>query len=158
MTRPQSLWGIHVDEMPNFYMMIGPQSLNPVTNVTLLCEEQAKYIAELVSRMAADGQTEVEPTAEAVAAWTEKCNESSDGKVWLRCNNWYMKTTKTDAAANRERSVGMYMVSSANVPQPFSRATFPTAERVRGQGNYTEYLREFLGGAGGSQDELLAFS
>ena len=53
MTRPQSLWGIHVDEMPNFYMMIGPQSLNPVTNVTLLCEEQAKYIADLVSRMAA---------------------------------------------------------------------------------------------------------
>ena len=119
MTRPQSLWGIHVDEMPNFFMMIGPQSLNPVTNVTLLCEEQAKYLAELVSRMAADGQTEVEPTAEAVAAWTEKCDASSDGKVWLRCNNWYMKTTKTDAAANRERSVGMYMVSSANVPQPF---------------------------------------
>ena len=40
-----------------------------MTNVTLLCEEQAKYIAELVSRMAADGQTEVEPTAEAVAVW-----------------------------------------------------------------------------------------
>ena len=37
-------------------------------------------------------------------------------------------------------------------------AAFPTAERVRVQGNYTEYLREFLGGAGGSQDELLAFS
>ena len=118
MTRPQSLWGIHVDEMPNFYMMIGPQSLNPVTNVTLLCEEQAKYIAELVSRMAADGQTEVEPTAEAVAAWTEKCTESSDGKVWLRCNNWYMKTTKTDAAANRERSVGMYMVSARRSLSP----------------------------------------
>ena len=36
-------------DMPNFYMMIGPQSLNPVTNVTLLCEEQGKYIAELVA-------------------------------------------------------------------------------------------------------------
>ena len=34
MTRPQSLWGMHVANLPNFYLMIGPQSLNPVTNVT----------------------------------------------------------------------------------------------------------------------------
>ena len=26
MTRPHSLWGVHVADMPNFYMMIGPQS------------------------------------------------------------------------------------------------------------------------------------
>ena len=51
MTKPESLWGIHVEDMPNFYMMAGPQSLNPVTNVTLLCEQQAKYIAELISSM-----------------------------------------------------------------------------------------------------------
>ena len=64
MTRPKSLWGLHVGNMPNFYMMIGPQSLNPVTNVTLLCEEQAKYIAGLVSSMHSQGHSEVEPTAD----------------------------------------------------------------------------------------------
>ena len=99
MTRPHSLWGVHVADMPNFYMMIGPQSLNPVTNVTLLCEEQGKYIAELVAGMKAQAKQEVEPTEEAVAAWTALCNASADGKVWLRCNNWYMKTTKTDVEA-----------------------------------------------------------
>ena len=133
MTRPETLWGIHVADMPNFYMMIGPQALNPVTNVTLLCEEQSRYISELVSKMSAEGHGEVEPSGEAVAAWTEKCNTSSEGKVWLRCNNWYMKTTKTDAAAGRERSAGMYMNS------------------------YADYLKEILGGAGGTQDELLTF-
>ena len=61
MTRPQSLWGIHVENLPNFYLMIGPQSLNPVTNVTLLCEEQGKYIAALVSRMRNANESEVEP-------------------------------------------------------------------------------------------------
>ena len=45
MIEPKTLWGLHVIDMPNFYMMVGPQSLNPVTNVTLLCEEQGKYIA-----------------------------------------------------------------------------------------------------------------
>ena len=133
MTRPHSLWGIHVSDMPNLYMMIGPQSLNPVTNVTLLCEEQAKYISKLVTDMQAAGQTMVEPTADAVEKWTDRCNESADGKVWLRCNNWYMKTTKTDAAAGRERSSGMWMAS------------------------YVDYLKQVLGHEGGKPDELLTY-
>jgi cation diffusion facilitator CzcD-associated flavoprotein CzcO len=134
MTRPHSLWGMHIDEMPNLFMMIGPQSLNPVTNVTLLCEEQARYITGLVTRMKSSGLMEVEPTVDAVEAWTRLCESTSEGKVWLRCNNWYMKTTKTDAAAGRERSAGMWMAS------------------------YPEYLRHLLGGAAGTPDTLLAFS
>tara|TARA_R110002073_G_scaffold47089_10_gene128057 strand:+ start:1611 stop:3188 length:1578 start_codon:yes stop_codon:yes gene_type:complete len=133
MIRPHSLWGMHVDDMPNFYMMIGPQSLNPVTNVTLLCEEQSKYIADLVTEMKEKGQHQVEPTREAVESWTALCESSSEGKVWLRCNNWYMKTTKTDAAKGRDRSSGMWM------------------------GNYIDYLKHVLGGAGGSREALLRF-
>ena len=133
MTRPHSLWGIHVEDMPNLYMMIGPQSLNPVTNVTLLCEEQSKYIARLVRRMKDEDRVEVEPTHEAVEKWTTLCERSSEGKVWLRCNNWYMKTTKTDAAAGRERSAGMWMNS------------------------YADYLKHLLGHEGGAPEELLRF-
>jgi cation diffusion facilitator CzcD-associated flavoprotein CzcO len=133
MTRPQSLWGIHVADLPNFYLMIGPQSLNPVTNVTLLCEEQGKYIANLVSRMAREGKNTVEPTPEAVQGWTERCNATADGKVWLRCNNWYMKSTKSDVAAGRERSQGMWMDT------------------------YESYLQHLLGAAGGEPDSLLRF-
>ncbi len=134
MTKPQSLWGIHVEDMPNFYMMIGPQSLNPVTNVTLLCEEQSKYISKLVSEMRANAQHEVEPTHEAVENWTALCNDSADGKVWLKCNNWYLKTTKTDIEKGRERSSGMWMSS------------------------YADYLKHVLGGEGGTQKELLNFN
>lgn len=134
MTRPHTLWGMHVDEMPNFHMMIGPQSLNPVTNVTLLCEQQAKYIADLVVTMRDDGHCQFEPSRAAVEHWTELCSNSAEGKVWLRCNNWYLKTTKTDAAAGRERSTGMWMDT------------------------HDEYLRHVLGGKGGSRQELLNFS
>ncbi|MEE4361428.1 MAG: NAD(P)/FAD-dependent oxidoreductase [Pseudomonadales bacterium] len=134
MTRPHSLWGIHVPGMPNFHMMIGPQSLNPFTNVTLVCEEQARYLAGLLSEMRERGARTVEPTREAAEAWTKLCERSSDGKVWLKCNNWYMKTTKTDAAAGRERSSGMWM------------------------GSYPDYLRHLLGGEGGARDELLRFA
>ena len=134
MTDPETLWGIHVVDMPNFYMMIGPQSLNPVTNVTLLCEEQSKYIASVVSEMQKDGHSEVEPKHEAVARWSNKCNETAEGKVWLQCNNWYTKSTKTDEKAGRQRSRLMWMES------------------------YETYLKHLIGGEEGARNEHLRFS
>ena len=134
MIEPKTLWGLHVNDMPNFYMMVGPQSLNPVTNVTLLCEEQGKYIAKLVSSMKLNNKDEVEPLEEAVKNWTDKCNISSNGKIWLQCNNWYMKGTKDDQSAGRSRSKAMWMES------------------------HESYLNHLLGGADGHQDELLKFS
>ena len=134
MTDPHTLWGIHVQDMPNFYMMIGPQSLNPVTNVTLLCEEQSKYIAGLVAQMKREGKDEVEPTSEAVSLWSDRCSETAEGKVWLRCNNWYTKSTKTDEGAGRQRARLMWMEK------------------------YEDYLQHLLGEAGGPKDELLRFS
>ena len=134
MTRPRSLWGIHVEDMPNFYMLVGPQSVNPVTNITVLSEHQSVYLRDLLVKMREVGHGRVEPTADAVQAWTATCTHAAEGKVWLRCNNWYMKTTKTDVAAGRERSVGMWM------------------------GPYDVYLQHLLGGRGGAQDELLQYS
>ena len=134
MTRPHSLWGIHVDDMPNLYMMIGPQSLNPVTNVTLLCEQQAQYIASLITKMSDNGYRIVEPSKKAVEDWTKLCDSTSQDKVWLRCNNWYMKTTKTDVEKRRERSAGMWMET------------------------YEEYLNYLFEGKGGTQQDLLQYS
>ncbi len=134
MITPETLWGLHIKDMPNFYMMVGPQSLNPVTNVTLLCEEQGKYIAKLVSTMKSEEKKEVEPTLEAVKNWTERCDQSSEGKIWLQCNNWYMKGTIDDQKAGREKAKFMWMES------------------------YESYLQFLLGEKGGSQKELLEFS
>ena len=80
------------------------------------------------------GHLEVEPTPAAIQDWTERCKNSADGKVWLRCNNWYMKATKTDEKAGRERSQGMWMES------------------------YEDYLKHLLGAEGGGTEELLNFS
>jgi len=134
LTRPRSLWGIHVREMPNLYLMVGPQSLNPVTNVTVLAEARAIHIRDLLLKMRDRGHRQVEPTERAVSQWTALCDASADGKVWQRCNNWYLKSTKTDEQAGRERSVAMWMHQHA------------------------EYMRHLVGEKGGTQDELLELS
>ena len=77
---------------------------------------------------------EVEPTKKAVEDWTSRCDKSSEGKIWLQCNNWYMKGTKDDVSAGREKSKAMWMES------------------------YESYLQFLLGEKGGSQKDLLEFS
>ena len=89
--------------------MVGPQSLNPLTNVTQLSEQQAKRISEYVMRMRGpQGRRLVEPTEAAVRQWTALCESSSKGKVWTTCNNWYMKSTKDDEEAGREKAATMW--------------------------------------------------
>ena len=61
--------------------------------------------------MKKDGKGSVEPSQKSVEEWTEKCNVSSNGKIWLQCNNWYMKGTKDDEIAGREKSKAMWMES-----------------------------------------------
>jgi cation diffusion facilitator CzcD-associated flavoprotein CzcO len=118
MTRPRSLRGIHVEHMPNFYMMVGPQSLNPVTNITVLCEQQAKYIRDLLVKMQDAGHSRIEPSSQAVEEWIAKCTQSVEGKVWLRCNNWYLKTTKTPILPQEEndrRACGWRRTKSTSI-------------------------------------------
>jgi len=129
MTHPKTLWGMHVDGFPNLHMVVGPQSLNPVTNVTLLSELQGKHIAKLIKWMKHRGYHSVEPTSEAVASWTHESDASSDGKVWLRCNNWYMKTTKDDETQARPRSSGMWMETYERYVSHLAEATGESLER-----------------------------
>ena len=72
--------GIACGQYAKFLYDDWSSGLNPVTNVTPLCEEQAKYIAGLVSSMLSQGHSEVEPTADAISDWTERCKVSSDAR------------------------------------------------------------------------------
>ena len=61
--------------------------------------------------MKIEGNSIVEPSESAVKEWTDRCNDSSEGKIWLQCNNWYMKGTKDDEKAGRKKSKAMWMES-----------------------------------------------
>lgn len=126
--RPRTLFGIHVSEFPNAYFMVGPQCLNPVTNVTVVSEDQAEYLAHLVAHMRREGLRTVEPRPEAEEEWVRRSEATSEGKVWRHCSNWYNKST--DGA---EPLYNMWMET------------------------HTQYLREALGREDGTHS-FLAFS
>ena len=120
--------GLHVGNMPNFYMMIGPQSLNPVTNVTLLCEEQAKHIAGLALNAPPLHEVELKP-------------QSATGPNVAR-------------SAPMARSVALQQDMKAL--KPINNKLVASAVRVCGESRgLSEHL---LGAEGGGAERLLTFS
>ena len=94
----------------------------------------AKSVHELISKTNADGSVDDYKIKYWDLRWSNKCNETAEGKVWLQCNNWYTKSTKTDEKAGRQRSRLMWMES------------------------YETYLRHLIGGEEGARNEHLRFS
>jgi cation diffusion facilitator CzcD-associated flavoprotein CzcO len=90
--RPRTLFGVHVSGFPNLHFLVGPQSINPVTNITLVSEDQSLYLAALLRHMREAGLRRVEPSIEAEEEWVQRVEGSVAGKVWTRCSNWYLKT------------------------------------------------------------------
>lgn len=126
--KPRTLFGIHVSGFPNLHFILGPQASNPLTNVTVISEDQAKYVAALVRHMRDASLRVVEPSSEAEEEWVRRSEKTSEGKVWTRCSNWYLKTSD-----GGEPFYGMWMET------------------------YSEYLRAALRREGGAED-LLKFS
>jgi len=128
LNKPRTLFGIHVSGFPNLHFILGPQASNPLTNVTVISEDQSSYVADLIQHMRNAGLRTVEPFAEAEEEWVRRSERTVEGKVWTRCSNWYLKTTE-----GGEPIYGMWMET------------------------YSEYLQAALKREGGAQD-LLEFS
>jgi len=126
--RPRTLFGIHVSGFPNLHFILGPQASNPLTNVTVISEDQARYVAALIRHMRDAGLGAVEPSSEAEEEWVRRSEKTVEGKVWTRCSNWYLKTSD-----GGEPFYGLWMET------------------------YAEYLRAALKREGGAE-ELLKFS
>ena len=75
----QSLHGIHVQGFPNLFIVGMSQGANLVSNITHNLTEAGTTIASVVAHALQVGAAEVEPTAEAEAAWVARFEESAAG-------------------------------------------------------------------------------
>lgn len=67
----RTLHGLHIHGFPNAFMVQMNQGANMVTNIPHNIVDHAKTIAQIVSHAEANGFAEIEPTAEAEAAWVD---------------------------------------------------------------------------------------
>jgi cation diffusion facilitator CzcD-associated flavoprotein CzcO len=64
--------GVAVDEFPNMFVILGPQS--PFVNTPPMVERQVDFIADAIRYMRERGVAAIEATPEAVEAWNAECH------------------------------------------------------------------------------------
>ncbi|CEJ89798.1 hypothetical protein VHEMI05622 [[Torrubiella] hemipterigena] len=81
--------GMMIPDMPNAFVLYGPQAPTSFTDGPVFLELEVEYIEELLKRMKADGYTSVEATQAASEAWKAKCQEGFDATLFKETSSWW---------------------------------------------------------------------
>lgn len=93
--RIETYLSLSVDNFPNFFQSLGPNSATGNGNLILIMEHVALYIAQIVQRMATGNIQTIEPKKEAVQSFSNFCDAFFKRTVYsAECNSWY-KTSPT---------------------------------------------------------------
>jgi cation diffusion facilitator CzcD-associated flavoprotein CzcO len=99
--KPHTFLGITVPSMPNMFMTLGPHQ--PFGNATRSIEHAVHVIEELLQYCKENNYTSVEPTQEAVDAWTDHVYECSKGGLINEVDSWMTGVNK-NVKGKTERS------------------------------------------------------
>ncbi|KAF1953085.1 FAD/NAD(P)-binding domain-containing protein [Byssothecium circinans] len=92
---PQAYMGIAVDDFPNFFMCLGPNTVNGTHSLLLVIENMAGYIGKVVEPVVAGRVATVEVRREAVERWTGDVRRDLGSTVFGGgeggCRSWYVE-------------------------------------------------------------------
>lgn len=106
---PRTFLGLTVPKFPNMMMCLGPHQ--PFGNATRSIEHAVGVITDLLQYCHDHGYTYVEPTEEAVDAWTEHVVECSKGSLSNEIDSWMTGVNK-NVKGKTKRTVARYSGSA----------------------------------------------
>jgi cation diffusion facilitator CzcD-associated flavoprotein CzcO len=89
--RPNAYLSISIPELPNFFMLNGPNG--PVGNFSLIevAELQFTYVIQLIERLRVGECHEISASHEAMDKWEAARTEAAKKTVWVTgCRSWYL--------------------------------------------------------------------
>lgn len=102
---PKTFLGIFVPDMPNMMMVLGPHQ--PFGNATRSIEHAVEVVCEMLEHCKQNGLTYVEPTEEAVEAWTQHVISCAQGALSNEVDSWMTGVNK-NVAGKTVRNVARY--------------------------------------------------
>lgn len=82
--------GLMIPEMPNLFMVYGPQAPTSFSNGPPIIEIQVDIVAEAVTKCRRERISLIEASQEAAAAWADEVREIGDRTLYPTANSWYM--------------------------------------------------------------------
>jgi cation diffusion facilitator CzcD-associated flavoprotein CzcO len=107
--RPRTYLGMTANSMPNMFMVLGPHQ--PFGNAPRTIEHAVGVISDLLQYCKDNNYSYVEPTPEAVDAWTEHVIECGKGALSNEVDSWMTGVNK-NVKGKTVRSVARYSGSA----------------------------------------------
>jgi len=81
--------GIMAADLPNFFMVAGPQSPALASNVVMTIEQAVDWIADLMEYARDSGASVIEATVEGQNDWVDISEETVAGTLYATTDSWY---------------------------------------------------------------------
>ncbi|KAI4864590.1 flavin-binding monooxygenase [Hypoxylon rubiginosum] len=132
---PTAYLTVAVDQFPNFFMMLGPNSAIGSGSLTVILENEGDYIVKCIRKMQKEDYATMSVKPERVRDWTEYCHEYFKRTVYTdTCHSWY----KSEGGSG-DRIIGLWPGS-----------TMHALEALRAP-RWEDYDWEGLDGEGGNR-------
>ena len=95
---PRTMLGLMTEGFPNFFFLTGPGSPSVLSNMVTMNEEHANWVADMIAYMDAGGYDTVEPSKEAVDAWSATCAEAASKLLRLSVENYMVHVNRDDGS------------------------------------------------------------
>lgn len=93
---PETYLSVSVDDFPNFFMMLGPNSGIGTGSLTKILEGEADYIVKCIRKLQKEDYASMMPKKQRVKDFSEYCRAYFKKTVYLdECRSWY-KDPKID--------------------------------------------------------------
>lgn len=86
---PHAYLGIAVPDFPNFFLMLGPNTLTGHNSALLSLEPQVAHAIACMQRVRREGRQWIAVRAAVAAAQDAEQQQRLAASVWSRCNSWY---------------------------------------------------------------------
>src|SRR5215470_10516065 len=87
---PLNYLGLAVAGFPNLFHIAGPGSTSAFTNFFVTVEHHVDWVADCLAWLDARGDTTIEASADAEAAWVAFVNAIAQSTIYLGCQSWYL--------------------------------------------------------------------
>jgi cyclohexanone monooxygenase len=87
---PRAYLGLVTSRFPNMFLITGPGSPGPLSNMVVSIEQHVDWIGDCLASMRDHGFTRIDAGVDAENAWFEHVQEVVGKTLYLRANSWYL--------------------------------------------------------------------
>ncbi|MGD9602493.1 MAG: flavin-containing monooxygenase [Gammaproteobacteria bacterium] len=87
---PRTYLGLQPEGFPNFFTLVGPHNAATFCNIPRCIEQNVEWLTDFIAHQRSHGVTRVEPTPQAVEAWTTHVLDGANKLLLSKVSSWFM--------------------------------------------------------------------